>query len=49
MLFRSFAAASDQAGVAVRPYPPDGARVSIGEPEGNDAFLAVAQAWPRKH
>ncbi len=28
-----FAAASDQAGVAVRPYPPDGVRVSIGEPE----------------
>jgi histidinol-phosphate aminotransferase len=44
-----FAAASDQAGVAVRPYPPDGVRVSIGEPEANDAFLAVARAWPRKH
>ena len=44
-----FAAASDQAGVAVRPYPPDGVRVSIGEPEANDAFLAVARAWPRQH
>jgi histidinol-phosphate aminotransferase len=46
---QDFAAASDQAGVAVRPYPPDGARVSIGEPEANDAFLAVATAWPRRH
>ncbi|MGH3402351.1 MAG: pyridoxal phosphate-dependent aminotransferase [Streptosporangiaceae bacterium] len=44
-----FAAASDQAGVAVRPYPPDGVRVSIGEPEGNDVFLAVARAWPSRH
>jgi histidinol-phosphate aminotransferase len=44
-----FAAASDQAGVAVRPYPPDGVRVSIGEPEANDAVLAVARAWPRRY
>ena len=34
---------------SVRPYPPDGVRVTIGEPEANDAFLAVARAWPRQH
>jgi histidinol-phosphate aminotransferase len=44
-----FAAASDRAGVAVRPYGRDGARVSVGDPEANDAFLAVARAWPRRH
>ncbi|HEU5419494.1 MAG TPA: histidinol-phosphate transaminase [Streptosporangiaceae bacterium] len=44
-----FAAASDQAGVAVRPFASDGARVSIGDPAANDAFLAVARAWPRRH
>jgi histidinol-phosphate aminotransferase len=44
-----FARASDRQGVSVRPYGVDGARVSIGEPEANDAFLAVAQAYPRRH
>ena len=44
-----FAAACDRAGVAVRPYLPDGARVSIGEPDANDTFLAVAAAYPRRH
>jgi histidinol-phosphate aminotransferase len=44
-----FAAAADQAGVSVRPYALDGARVSIGIPAANDAFLAVAKAWPRRH
>jgi histidinol-phosphate aminotransferase len=44
-----FAAAGDRAGVSVRPYAADGARVSIGVPEANDAFLAVARSWPRRH
>jgi histidinol-phosphate aminotransferase len=44
-----FAAACDQAGVAVRPFAADGARVSVGDPAANDAFLAVAGAWPRRH
>jgi histidinol-phosphate aminotransferase len=44
-----FAAASERAGVAVRPCARDGARVSIGDPEANDAFLAIARAWPRRH
>lgn len=37
-----FAAAAEEAGVMVRPFPGEGARVSIGEPEGNDVFLSVA-------
>jgi histidinol-phosphate aminotransferase len=44
-----FAVACDQAGVAVRPFAGDGARVSVGDPAANDAFLAVARAWPRRH
>ncbi|GAA5057920.1 histidinol-phosphate aminotransferase [Thermocatellispora tengchongensis] len=32
-------------GVAVRPYPPDGARISIGTPEANDTFLNAAAAF----
>jgi histidinol-phosphate aminotransferase len=31
----------------VRPYGNEGARVSIGAPEENDAFLAFAAAWTR--
>jgi histidinol-phosphate aminotransferase len=42
-----FAAACDSAGVSVRPFAPDGARVSIGDPAANDAFLAVAKACAR--
>ena len=31
-------------GVIVRPFQPDGVRVTIGTPEENDAFLAAAEA-----
>ncbi|PRY46081.1 histidinol-phosphate transaminase [Umezawaea tangerina] len=31
--------------VVVRAFAGDGARVTIGEPEENDAFLAAAKAW----
>ncbi len=44
-----FAAACDLAGIGVRPFPPDGARVSIGDHDANDAFLAVARAYPGRH
>jgi histidinol-phosphate aminotransferase len=44
-----FAAAGEREGVAVRPYGADGARVSIGDHDANDAFLAVARAYPRRH
>ena len=38
-----FAARCEAAGVSVRPFPGEGARISIGSPEENDAFLAVAR------
>jgi histidinol-phosphate aminotransferase len=31
----------------VRPFPAEGARISIGEKEANDAFLEVAAAYAR--
>jgi histidinol-phosphate aminotransferase len=40
-----FAEACDAAGIAVRPFAGEGARVSIGTPAANDAFLAVASAF----
>ena len=43
-----FAAACDQAGVSVRPYVPDGVRVTIGDAAANDAFLAAARAFPQR-
>jgi histidinol-phosphate aminotransferase len=43
-----FAAACESAGVSVRPFAGEGARVSIGDREANDAFLAVAAAYPGK-
>jgi histidinol-phosphate aminotransferase len=44
----AFSAACDAAGISVRPYPPDGARISIGTPEANDALLAVARSFPAR-
>lgn len=38
----------DAAGVSVRPYLPDGVRVTVAEPEANDAFLAAAASY-RQH
>jgi histidinol-phosphate aminotransferase len=43
-----FAQAADEAGIAVRPFAGEGARVSIGTPAANDAFLAVAAAFPHR-
>jgi histidinol-phosphate aminotransferase len=40
-----FSAACDAEGVSVRPFAGEGARVSIGSPEENDAFLAVAERY----
>jgi histidinol-phosphate aminotransferase len=40
-----FAEACDVAGVSVRPFPPDGVRVTIADPEANEAFLAVARSY----
>jgi histidinol-phosphate aminotransferase len=44
----AFAEACDTVGIAVRAYAGDGARVSIGTPAANDAFLAVARAFPHR-
>ncbi|MEU5875979.1 histidinol-phosphate transaminase [Spirillospora sp. NPDC047279] len=44
-----FSAACDAQGVSVRPFPGEGARVSIGSPEENDAFLAVAHTYPHRN
>jgi histidinol-phosphate aminotransferase len=43
-----FAQACDAAGVAVRPFAGEGARISIGTPAANDTFLAVASAFPHR-
>jgi histidinol-phosphate aminotransferase len=46
---QEFAAECARAGVAIRPFGAEGARISIGEHDANDAFLAVARAFPRRH
>jgi histidinol-phosphate aminotransferase len=45
----AFAAACEEAGIAVRPFAPEGARISIGDAEANDAFLLVARAFPYRN
>ncbi|QSB14941.1 histidinol-phosphate transaminase [Natronosporangium hydrolyticum] len=43
-----FAAACADGGVLVRPFAGDGVRVTIGTPDENDAFLALAEDfWSR--
>jgi histidinol-phosphate aminotransferase len=37
------------AGISLRPFATEGARISIGDPEANEAFLAVAKSYPRRH
>jgi histidinol-phosphate aminotransferase len=44
----AFADALDRAGIAVRPFAGEGARISIGTTEANDAFLAAANAFPHR-
>ncbi|HEV2372921.1 MAG TPA: histidinol-phosphate transaminase [Streptosporangiaceae bacterium] len=46
---QDFAEACEEAGVSIRPYPGEGARISVGGKEENDAFLALAAAYPRRH
>jgi histidinol-phosphate aminotransferase len=40
-----FAAACEEAGVVVRPFAGEGARVTVGEPEANELFLRVAKGF----
>jgi histidinol-phosphate aminotransferase len=35
--------------VSVRPFDGEGARVSIGSADENDAFLAVAKSYPHRN
>jgi histidinol-phosphate aminotransferase len=45
----AFAAACEAAGIAVRPFAAEGARVSIGDAESNDTFLATARAFGHRN
>ena len=40
-----FAAFCEARGVIVRPFAGDGARVTIGQPQENDALLSAVTAW----
>jgi histidinol-phosphate aminotransferase len=44
-----FAEACDQAGIGVRPFVPDGVRVTIADRPANDAFLEVAAGYPARY
>ena len=46
---QAFAAACAETGIAIRPFAAEGARISIGDPEANDALLAVARAFPHRN
>jgi histidinol-phosphate aminotransferase len=43
-----FASVCESAGIAVRPFAGEGARISIGTSAANDALLAVASAFPHR-
>ncbi|MFF3554516.1 histidinol-phosphate transaminase [Streptomyces tsukubensis] len=47
-LTEEFAAVCEKEGVVVRPFPGEGVRITIGEPEANDLFLRVAGDFDRK-
>ena len=46
---QDFAAVCAEAGISIRAFGDEGARISVGTPEANDAFLGVARAYPRRH
>jgi histidinol-phosphate aminotransferase len=43
-----FADSCDHAGLAIRPFAGEGARISIGERAANDLFLEVASEYPHR-
>jgi histidinol-phosphate aminotransferase len=43
-----FTAHCEAAGVTVRPYLPDGVRVTIADPDASDAFLAAAATYQNR-
>jgi len=44
-----FAAECARNGIGIRPFAGEGARISVGDEEDNEEFLAVARAYPRRH
>lgn len=44
-----FAAACARAGISIRPFAGEGARISIGTEEENEEFLSVSRSYPRRH
>ena len=44
-----FAAECARSGISIRPFAGEGTRVSVGDEEDNEAFLAAARAYPRRH
>lgn len=44
-----FAAECERRALAVRAFPQDGIRATIGEPEASDRLLDIAAAWRRSH
>jgi len=46
---QDFAAVCAEAGISIRPFGDEGARISMGTPEADDAFVEVARAYPRRH
>jgi histidinol-phosphate aminotransferase len=44
-----FAASCARDGIGIRPFAGEGARVSVGDEEDNETFLAAARAYPRRH
>jgi histidinol-phosphate aminotransferase len=40
-----FAAATEEAGIVVRPFVGEGARVTVAEPEANDRLVRVVAKW----
>ncbi|HSS92124.1 MAG TPA: histidinol-phosphate transaminase [Streptosporangiaceae bacterium] len=44
-----FAVSCARDGIGIRPFAGEGARVSVGDEEDNEAFLAAARAYPRRH
>jgi len=43
------AAAADELGIVIRPFPGDGARISIGESEANGRIIELARTFPLNH
>ena len=44
-----FAAACARAGISIRPFAGEGARITIGSEQENEEFLSVARPYPRRH